>query len=251
MRCLKNWQHFNPAYEIHMLNADTLAAYLPNVPAELRTLDIAKQSDWMRLELLHRYGGIWLDASVFLTRSLDWVMNQQQANGADFVGYYLERYAVGPKFPVIDSWFMAAPPKSPFITDWLNIFEQAVIQQGTENYLSTLSQKGTLAAYSQRIGSPAYHTVHVCAQQLIQTTPPNHYALVLLCAEDDAYALHVQSNWKRKRLYSRLLAHSAPRTLPALIKLRGGERRKLEAYLSKGLYRYDSIVGQYLPSRAD
>jgi mannosyltransferase OCH1-like enzyme len=40
----------------------------------VHTLTLAKRSDWVRLELLNRYGGIWLDASTILTESLAWVL---------------------------------------------------------------------------------------------------------------------------------------------------------------------------------
>ena len=36
------------------------------------------RADWIRLELLRRHGGIWLDASTLLTAPLDWVLQQQQ-----------------------------------------------------------------------------------------------------------------------------------------------------------------------------
>lgn len=244
-RCVTNWKRFNPDYQVHMVSASTLGQYLDEVPEGLHRLAAPKQSDWIRLALLAHHGGIWLDASIFLTQSLDWVNALQRRKNAHFVGYYLDRYADGSPFPVIDSWFLAAPAGSPFIGDWLKLFQREAVEGDTEQYLDTLRGSGKLTLYAQRIGSPSYHTVHVCAQQLLreQTQP---YALVLLRAEDGPYALHVPSRWKRKRLYVRLLWHPSPSCAPALIKLRGGERRKLAPYLRWGLYRRHSLVGKYL-----
>lgn len=248
-QCMANWQRLNPGYQVHMVSASTLRRHLSDVPAGLQRLAAPKQSDWIRLALLARHGGVWLDASIFLTRSLDWVNALHRTQGGHFVGYYLDRYADGSPFPVIDSWFLAAPPGSPFIVDWLELFQREAVEGDTEHYLLQLQGAGKLTAYAQRIGSPSYHTVHVCAQQLLREQGAR-YALTLLRAEDGPYALHVPSRWKRKRLYVRLLWHPAPREAPALIKLRGGERRKLAPYLRWGLYRRHSVVGQYLMPRA-
>ena len=41
--------------------------YIPEIPAALDSASHAKRADWIRLELLRRYGGIWVDASSILT----------------------------------------------------------------------------------------------------------------------------------------------------------------------------------------
>src|SRR5690606_29409949 len=68
-RCFENWRRFNPGFSIFILNDETLPQYLPEVADRLGQIPVAKRSDWIRLELLHRHGGIWLDASTILTES--------------------------------------------------------------------------------------------------------------------------------------------------------------------------------------
>jgi len=244
-RCADNWQKLNPNFQVHLLNASTLHEYLPDTPHKLTRLQAPKQSDWIRLALLDRHGGIWLDSSLFLTQPLDWVIQKQQQEGVDFVGYYLDRYTSHAQYPVIDSWFLAAPAATAFIRDWLSVFTDEVVEKDTARYLEKLKESGRYGVLAQRIGDPAYHTVHVVAQDVIQRAPGS-YPLLLLRAEDGPYAFHLQSAWKRKRLYARLLAHPSPKPMPPLIKLRGGERRKLSFYLKWRLFRRDSIVGCFL-----
>ena len=246
-RCADNWRKLNPDFQVHLLNASTLHQHLPDIPQKLTRLQAPKQSDWIRLALLDRHGGIWLDSSLFLTQPLDWVLQKQQQERVDFLGYYLDRYASHAQYPVIDSWFLAAPPTTAFIKEWLNIFTAEVVEKDTGRYLEKLKDSGRYEALAQRIGDPAYHTVHVVAQDVIQSAPES-YPLLLLRAEDGPYAFHLQSAWKRKRLYARLLAHPRPKSMPPLIKLRGGERRKLSFYLKWRLFRRDSIVGCFLPA---
>lgn len=246
-RCIQGWRKLNPEYTVHVLHADNLGDFIDDIPATLSQLNVAKQTDWIRLELLHKYGGIWLDSSTILTQPLNWVESERQSNGAEFVGYYIDGFTTNKSFPVVESWFLAAPAGSRFIADWLHVFRKEVIEGGTENYLNALQTGGRYKAVTQAIGDPAYHTIHVAAQDIIQqhSATNSPYNLFLMKAEDSAFWLQVQAKWKRRPLYVRLLA-STTGGIPALIKLRGGERRKLEAYLKHGIFRKGSIAERYL-----
>lgn len=243
--CIDNWKALNPGYEVRLLSARTVADFLPDVPASLSRLGAAKQSDWIRLALLERHGGIWLDSSIILTTSLDWMIERQQATGAEYVGFHLDRYASSRTRPLVDSWCMAAPIGSPFISAWLALFRAEVIDGETEDYLDALRAEGRFDDVVQKLGSASYHTVHVCAQDLLEREP-SRYRLLLLRAEDSAYAFQARSRWKRRRLYVHLLFNPIPQPCPPMIKLRGGERRKLEGYVRLRLLRRRSIVGRFL-----
>lgn len=247
-QCIAGWRRLNPEYQVHVITAANMAHYVESIPEQLAHLNIAKQTDWLRLTLLKQYGGVWLDASIILTQPLaHWLEPKLRADNVEFTGFYLDKYNATTSYPVIDSWFLAAKPGSAFIVDWLQVFEQEVIINGTEQYLAKLAAEQRLAAYQQNITGPDYHTVHVAAQQVIQQADAaERYHLLLLRAEDSAFLLQQQLNWKRRRLYWRLLALNVENNVPVLIKLRGGERRKLEGYLKLGLYRRHSIVGRYL-----
>lgn len=243
--CIDNWKALNPGFEVHLLSARSVADFLPDVPPTLSRLGAAKQSDWIRLALLERHGGVWLDSSIILTTSLDWMLERQQATGAEYVGFYLDRYAVPGSRPLVDSWCMAAPAGAPFIRDWLDLFRAEVVDGETEDYLDALRAQGRFDDVVQKLGSPSYHTVHVCAQDLLQRHP-SRYRLLLLRAEDSAYAFQARSRWKRRRLYVHLLFNPIPNPCTPMIKLRGGERRKLEPYVRLKLLRRRSIVGRFL-----
>lgn len=246
-RCLENWQQLNPDYEIRVLHADNLQEFLSEIPVGLARLNVAKQTDWIRLALLQKYGGIWLDASIILTQSLDWAEQIRRQQQAEFVGYYLTRYTTNPEIPVLDSWFLAAPAQSHFITDWLELFTREAIIGETADYIAGLTLSQRLVGLRQAIADPHYHTVHIAAQDVL-TRAARPYRLALLQAEDSAYALHLAAKWRRKRLYMRLLWTTQDQC-PPLIKLSGGERKKLEPYLQHGWYRANSLAGQFLAAK--
>lgn len=254
-RCIEEWQRLNPDYKIEVLHAARLQEFLDDIPVGLERLNVAKQTDWIRLALLHQYGGIWLDASIILTQPLNWVEQTRATSNTEFVGFYLDGYTVNQQYPVIESWFLAAPRGSQFIQEWLALFRHEAIEGETADYLQRLHKDGRHAALTQKIGDPSYHTIHVAAQDVLQRYQPEAapWLLSLLRAEDSAYWLQVQSRWKRRPLFARLLwARHEPQCWPMLIKLRGGERKKLEFWLRKKWYRTGSLIDQTLgeqPSR--
>lgn len=245
-RCLDNWRRHCPGWEIRLIVGDDLLRHVEadDLPPDFERLTPARRSDWLRLYLLSRHGGVWIDASTILTESLDWLVAAQADSGAQYLGFYLEGFCVPGGTPVLDSWCMAAPPAMPFLVDWHAELGRA-LAIGDEAYLEALRRQGRYQRLVKRISRPGYLIVHVCAQVVLDTG--RAYRLQLWRAEDTAYFLQQISHWRRFRLYRRLLAHPAPARPPRLIKLRGGERRKLEGYVAHHLYREGSIVARYLP----
>ncbi|MCU0966036.1 MAG: capsular polysaccharide synthesis protein [Burkholderiaceae bacterium] len=246
--CLRNWAALNPGYEIRVVSAADLAVHVDvaEVPDSFHRSPPARQSDWLRLYFLKRYGGIWLDASIILTRSLDWMIEVQSQSGADYVGYYLDRYTLAPERPVMDSWCMAAPAGSALVTDWFNEMHQGAFILGDAGYLQALENSGQSARVLQAIASPDYMMIHVTGQDVLHRG--GAYRLHLRCAEDCAYFYQALHGWRLKRLglFVCLLYLRSPRHAPAMIKLRGGERRKLEPYLQRRIYTQLSLVGRLL-----
>lgn len=245
-RCLQSWELHNPGYVINVLTAQNLQAFVESseIPEAFASAWPARQSDWLRLYLLRRYGGIWLDASIFLTCPIDWMLDAQQRDGSEYVGFYLERTTSRSECPIVDSWCMAAPKGSRFVDDWYREFTMRALVQGDRAYLAALKARGIHDKMVQKLGDPAYLIIHVTGQVVLHDG--GGYRLSLTRAEDSAYFYHLHSRWKRGLLYLRLLLMKHPHVAPALVKLRGGERRKLEGYLRWRFYRETSLAGTHL-----
>ena len=74
--CYKRAILLNPNKEVVLLTKDNIEKYLEidksiKDMVENRTISITFFSDYLRMGLLAKYGGIWLDATVYLTRSLN------------------------------------------------------------------------------------------------------------------------------------------------------------------------------------
>lgn len=74
-RCRESWIKHNPEWKIIFLDQNNLHEYLdlkdyiPDI--EKKEISLTHKSDIIRLILLHKYGGLWTDATTFCMKPLD------------------------------------------------------------------------------------------------------------------------------------------------------------------------------------
>ncbi len=245
-RCIANWRLQCPDFEVRVLNRQTVRDHVPasDWPAGFEQLDPVKQSDWIRLYLVSRYGGYWLDATVLLTQPLHWLEALRQAQGADFAGFYLDGYTQDPRFPVVENWAFGAPAGASFATAWQREFHHALFEVGTQAYLSALQAEPGYAELLQGIPDPVYLLGHVTAQRVLRQGGAA-YRLALAKAEDTAFFYQKALRWKWYLLYPRLCLVPADAQIAPLVKLRGGERRHFaQLFAQHGEPEADSLWGR-------
>lgn len=247
-QCLNNWREQAPDHELRLLNrrsllqwidADILSAGFDGLPAY-------RQADWLRVQLLARHGGIWMDASTLLCRNLDWVHEQRARTQAEYLGFYLDSYSNRPALPLIENWFMAAVPASPFVIALAKAFDE-VLALGAEANLQRLREQGRLERVVQKLTPDfqRYLLMHMAASDLLDLAP-EQYRLSLLRAEDSALGFHAAVGWRKRHLFARLALLPCPARLPVLIKLRGNDRRVVEQGLAKGRWIRSSALARLL-----
>ena len=112
--CLRTWRVMNPGWQVHALDQDSLTGYLP--PDFISKLRVAEKkpaavSDRIRIELLHRYGGVWVDATAMCMRPLDeWLPLSMQSGFFAFCKPVPER--------MVASWFLASEKGSYIVERW-------------------------------------------------------------------------------------------------------------------------------------
>ena len=248
-QCLQTWRRHAPAHEIRQVDRSTVGLWLgPDWNAtSFDALAPYRQADWLRLQLLQRHGGIWMDASTLLTSDLDWVHRRHADLGSHgVVGFYIDRYTRDRSQPMIENWFIAAAAGDPFIASWATELDRA-LALGEAGYLESLRHSGELAAVAQGIpaGMQAYLLMHLAAARVSRRRPDARW-MSLLRAEDVAYAFHAALGWRKRHLYARLALTPAPRRVPALIKLRSGDRVVVERGLARGWWWKRSLLARLL-----
>ena len=247
-RCLRLWRRLAPDHEIRLVDRSTAARWLDS-PLDVAAFDALppyRQADWLRLQLLVAHGGVWIDGSTLLTTDLDWVHGARAEPAAGVVGFYIERYTTNPHWPIVENWFIAAPPRDAFIMAWAVEFDHA-LALGEAGYLDALRRDGQLEALAQGIPEDmrAYLIMHLAASAVLQRAPAA-YRLTLQRAEDVAFAFHARLRWRKRHLYARLALTPAPRRVPALVKLRSGDRAVVEQGLARGRIWRRSLLARLL-----
>jgi Capsular polysaccharide synthesis protein len=113
-QCLKSWERNNPGWEIRCLDAKSVGRYvsLPScIDLRRQTMTAASLSDILRIALLHEFGGVWADATLFCNRPLDqWLGDVMQQGFFAFA-------APTPDRP-LSSWFLSAKAGSHVLSAW-------------------------------------------------------------------------------------------------------------------------------------
>lgn len=111
---LASWRSRNPGWQVHALDGKTLARFVPEADrARLFRSPMPPEasSDLIRFELLHRYGGVWADATTVCAQPLDaWLPDVM---GSGFFAFDRP----GPD-RMIATWFLAAEKGSLIIGEW-------------------------------------------------------------------------------------------------------------------------------------
>jgi len=237
-KCIQSWRRHNPSYKIVIISKENIKDYIPFDIDTLRFANTQQQkSDFIRCYILAANGGIWLDASLYLNQSLDWIHSYQHAENSEFVGYKLNGFTYLDNSPVIENWFMACIPNSTFMKDWTNTFYSMNRYETIKDYVESLKRKTDF----QKIDDPYYLTMHIACQYVLQNK--NSYKLSLLEAEKGPflYLNKMYENrfnplryWNHIYFIPLMMIHKSKES--PVVKYRQGERMIIEKlYLTKFL----------------
>lgn len=226
--CLDNWRRFAPDHALRLLDRDSALQWLPALRSDFDAMPAQQQADWLRIQLLARHGGIWMDAAMLLSRDLGWLHETRRRRGADYLGFYIDRYTTRPDLPIIESCLMASVPGGPFVTALAAAFDRA-LDEGAEALLARLQAEGRHGRVVQALPGDSQQPLlmQVAASDLLDRER-QAARLVLLRAEDGPLAWQAGVGWSERRLHARLSLLPVPRVLPAVLKLRDGDLATIE-----------------------
>lgn len=74
--CIKSWFHYNKNWEIIILDDKNLSSYIEMSEIKIKNPNLTIQafSDLLRIKLLEKYGGVWVDSTTYCNKPLDeWI----------------------------------------------------------------------------------------------------------------------------------------------------------------------------------
>jgi mannosyltransferase OCH1-like enzyme len=71
-RSIQSWRTYLPEWEIHVLDPVSVLNSVPS-SSHFSEYSPATRADIIRLQLLYKFGGLWMDATILLRDGLDWL----------------------------------------------------------------------------------------------------------------------------------------------------------------------------------
>lgn len=247
--CLDNWRRFAPDHALRLLDRDSVLRWLPALRPDFDAMPAGQQADWLRIQLLARHGGVWMDAAMLLSRDLGWLHETRRRRGADYLGFYLDRYTTRPDLPIIESCLMASVPGGSFVTALAAAFDRT-LDEGAEPLLARLQAEGRQARVVQALPADCQRhlLMQLTASDLLDREP-QAARLMLLRAEDGPFAWHAGVGWSERRVHARLALLPCPRVLPAVLKLRDADLALVERHWRRRLVSPFSALVQLIERR--
>ncbi len=232
----------NPTWTITIVNKDNLKLYIPDFDINSLDMPLANITDLIRLELLYRYGGVWLDYTVVLTKNIQYFLNIPDLNKYDIVGYYRKVSTVNETFPAMESWFLAAPKKSRFIEECLNEFN-LVKEIGSAKFYKKIVERDDFDEIRQNISPPDYLIIYLVFQIVIRYKPVNCY---LYLSDNSAFLVQDTLGWRSHKSTVYLFMDDKVKELSPIYKLTSGDRQYFEIINKSRMINKNSILGNII-----
>lgn len=120
--CLENLRRrAGDGWNVNVLTRSSVKDYVSaeDLPINFDRLQPSFKADAVRLALLRRQGGAWIDATAIVVKDLNAWIEPEFNNGKEFVGFYIEHFTKPQGWPVVASWAMAvAHPEEPSMVRW-------------------------------------------------------------------------------------------------------------------------------------
>ena len=233
----KNIKNQNKNFKIYKLNDKILKKKIKKIPKViLKNFDNKTiVSDWLRLYLLNKYGGVWTDISNIFLQSMD---NIVDFNLDKLQAYKLYRVENG-----IENWFLASPPKTKLIKEWLK--ECLIAFEDKKKYYQLNSNYDT---NNELISHLAQHLAFI--KIINENNLFNNYKLLgdLYIEKLNYLPFHYQFEfkWNVYKLVHFLLNSKSINKNIKFIKLRGPERKLFIKFYEKNQYSNQSYIVKIL-----
>lgn len=116
--CRASWLHHNPDWEIRLLDDSTYRDYVDIDDIVCgKEMELPHRADVLRLRLLGKFGGVWVDATTFCTRPLShWLPVLMQSGFFAFSHPRPDRY--------LSNWFLASVAGGEMVRIWLELIKK-------------------------------------------------------------------------------------------------------------------------------
>ncbi|WP_151731065.1 capsular polysaccharide synthesis protein [Acinetobacter junii] len=235
--CIESIRKHCLGYKINVLTPETLDNYidLPPIVADVEPANIA---DLIRLMLLEKYGGIWMDASIFLTESLNWILDKMDTQDAFL--FYSDECTTNNQNPISENWLIVAPEKSAFIQAWLEEYKKCILSKEPKRYYDAIKNDKALM---QKLNNPDYLLCYISA---IVTLKNGCYNILYASSGSTGHYFNYKYAWSPYAIATLLLLRDAGKiSKPKLVKITGGVRPAISRLIRYKMFVRSSLFGRF------
>jgi mannosyltransferase OCH1-like enzyme len=240
--CINNWKELHPDFEINILNNETIHTFLPNFP-KLKDFNPVFKSDLLRLSLLKEYGGIYLDASVFLNQRLDQYISFYIENNLDLLVFSSEGHPNDKKYPITENWFIISEKNNLFIEKWLFYVTEVFLSNDFESYFK--NNETRKMAYNSVNETKRDYFFSYMASQLVMREITNT-TIGFLDSTKNGFFYNYYFKFNYEKIAKFLLLQTKFSRFPSIIKLIAKNRTPIEEMIKNKCYRKNSLFGKYI-----
>jgi hypothetical protein len=240
--CIDTWRKNNSDFEIRIYNKAKFSREFPKIPIKYNELNYRHQANYIRLCLIEKYGGIWLDCTVILFGPLSKLfIDTDYVNG--FCTPWSDIY--------FENWCIIAPQNNILITKWKQEYIGA-IEMGFDKY-----KKNYVAMVNNITDSSYRNELKKCFFNLPRLTAYACYkhacmkgalkeAIMLKSSEGPYHFTLKRSYSEAANILFKSKYNEKDLTMP-IIKITHFHMPKiLENLTNKNLTEKESIIGKYI-----
>jgi len=227
-KCIGSWKKHNPEYKVIVLNKNNLKDYLSDdIDSIPHTEDfIQRFADFVRVNVVKKHGGIWMDASIICQRPLMWIHDIQNNKGVEYICYYRDGFSTDDfrkHAPITENWFFASVKESKYITDlYAEMMRFSSIPKVTD-YLDEL-RKEKIDFQNLPPERYDYLVMYLIGSVVLQR---KDYHVMLLKADDGPLRHWIKHGFDAKKGADELLNNNKDHKNENLIKIVGVVRTEL------------------------
>lgn len=208
--CVETWEAQNPNWQVILLDQQSVFQFLePNeLPRLWPEMYVPWQADAVRLALLAKFGGLWIDASTMCFRPFDeWMYSTILSDDRpeDVGAFYFSSWGceMFKSKEYVENWVMAARRNHPLVAAWKALFNGYWNSKRAADAMSIVTDppgvpdhplfKGVDLSHLKRFGQDLrnYLLMHVAFKKLIDEYPEFRRIwqdeMLLLRADDTAF----------------------------------------------------------------
>lgn len=117
--CFSTMKKNGKLFNVQILDNISVLKFLPNLRKDINELPLALKADYIRICLLYKYGGLWLDADVIMMSDMNEVVELLK-KGEDFIGFGCTGHECYYGYGKPSNWAMGATKGSIMMKNCMN-----------------------------------------------------------------------------------------------------------------------------------